>query len=51
MKTIAVIGSGSWGVALSIHLASLGHNVKIWSFDKEEARIINEEKNHERNYD
>ena len=44
MKTIAVIGSGSWGVALSIHLASIGHEVRIWSFDKEEARLINEEK-------
>lgn len=44
MKTIAIIGSGSWGVALSIHLASMGHNVKIWSFDEEEARLINEEK-------
>ena len=44
MKTIAVIGSGSWGVALSIHLASMGHSVRIWSFDEEEARLINEEK-------
>ena len=44
MKTIAVIGSGSWGVALSIHLASIGHEVRIWSFDEEEARLINEEK-------
>ena len=44
MKTVAVIGSGSWGVALSIHLASIGHNVRIWSFDEEEARLINEEK-------
>ncbi|MBR0426743.1 MAG: NAD(P)-dependent glycerol-3-phosphate dehydrogenase [Clostridia bacterium] len=44
MKTIAVIGSGSWGVALSIHLASMGHDVRIWSFDAEEARLINEEK-------
>ena len=39
MKTIAVIGSGSWGVALSIHLASMGNDVRIWSFDKEEARM------------
>ncbi len=44
MKTIAIIGSGSWGVALSMHLASLGHNVRIWSFDEEEARLINEER-------
>ena len=44
MKTVAIIGSGSWGVALGVHLASLGNNIKIWSFDKEEMRIINEEK-------
>lgn len=44
MKKIAVVGSGSWGVALSIHLASMGHQVKIWSFAKEEADLINNEK-------
>ncbi len=44
MKKIAVIGSGSWGVALSIHLASMGHMVKIWSFAEEEADLINKEK-------
>ena len=25
MKKIAIIGSGSWGVALAIHLAKLGN--------------------------
>lgn len=44
MKKIAVIGSGSWGVALSMHLASMGHIVKIWSFAEEEANLINEER-------
>ena len=44
MKKIAVIGSGSWGVALSIHLASMGHIVKIWSFAEEEANLINKER-------
>ena len=44
MKNIAVIGSGSWGVALAIHMAKLGHNIKIWSFLKEEADLINNEK-------
>lgn len=44
MKKIAVIGSGSWGVALSMHLASMGHIVKIWSFAEEEANLINKEK-------
>ena len=32
MNNIAIIGSGSWGVALATHLANMGHNVKIWSF-------------------
>ena len=44
MRNIAIIGSGSWGVALAIHLASIGNNVKIWSFMEEERDIINNEK-------
>lgn len=44
MKNITIIGSGSWGVALAIHLASLGNNVKIWSFAQEEADLINNER-------
>ncbi len=44
MKKIAVIGSGSWGVALSMHLASMGHIVKIWSFAEKEANLINKER-------
>lgn len=44
MKKIAIIGSGSWGVALAVHLAKLGNEVKIWSFAKEEADLINNEK-------
>ena len=44
MKNIAIIGSGSWGVALGIHMAKLGHNIKIWSFAKEEVDLINNER-------
>ena len=44
MKKIAIIGSGSWGVALAVHMAKLGHNIKIWSFAREEADLINNEK-------
>ena len=44
MKNIAIIGSGSWGVALGIHLAKLGNKVKIWSYAQEEADLINNEK-------
>ncbi|MDE5830233.1 MAG: NAD(P)-binding domain-containing protein [Clostridia bacterium] len=41
MKNICIIGSGSWGVALGIHLAGIGHNIKIWSFTEEEKNMIN----------
>lgn len=44
MKKIAIIGSGSWGVALAIHLAKNGNKVKIWSFAQDEADLINNEK-------
>ena len=44
MKKIAIIGSGSWGVALAVHLVKLGNEVKIWSFAKDEADLINNER-------
>ena len=44
MKKIAVIGSGSWGVALANHLAKLGNKVDIWSFSEEEAEEINKDR-------
>ena len=43
MKNICIIGSGSWGIALAIHLATIGHNIKIWSFTEEEKNLINNE--------
>ena len=42
MKNIGIIGSGSFGCALANVLIK-NHNVKIWSFKKEEADIINNE--------
>lgn len=36
-----VIGAGSMGTAISILLASNGHNVRMWTFLKEEANMIN----------
>lgn len=44
MKNIAIIGSGSWGVALAVYLAKQGKKIKIWSFAQEEADLINSEK-------
>ena len=33
MRHVAVIGSGSWGSALAVHLALVGHDVKLWGRD------------------
>ena len=33
MNRIAVVGAGSWGTALSIHLARAGHQVRLWARD------------------
>ena len=44
MKNIAIIGSGSWGCALAINLAQIGHNIKIWSFTEEERDLINNDR-------
>ena len=38
-RDIAVLGAGSWGTALAVHLARVGHAVRVWSI---EAPIIAE---------
>ncbi len=44
MSKIAIIGSGSWGVALATHLTRCGNDIKIWSFSEEEKNLINQER-------
>ncbi|MFR4928737.1 MAG: hypothetical protein ACLUB3_12995, partial [Clostridium sp.] len=31
MASVGVIGSGTWGTALAIHLNGNGHKVQLWS--------------------
>ena len=33
MKTTAILGAGSWGTALAVHLARAGHGVRLWARD------------------
>ena len=41
-RTIAVLGSGSWGSALAVHLARAGHDrVRLWARDADLAGQIN----------
>ena len=38
-----VIGAGAWGTALAGLLAGAGHTVRIWAYEPEVARAINQE--------
>lgn len=40
LPTIAILGAGSWGTALAIHLASNGRAVKLWEFDKAQVELM-----------
>ena len=33
MSAIGVLGAGSWGTALAVHLARVGHDVRVWARD------------------
>lgn len=37
----SVLGAGSWGTALAIHLASLGHDVILWDRNPERVAVMN----------
>jgi glycerol-3-phosphate dehydrogenase (NAD(P)+) len=32
-RTVTVLGAGSWGTALAVHLGRLGHDVRLWARD------------------
>ncbi|KAB7672923.1 NAD(P)H-dependent glycerol-3-phosphate dehydrogenase [Bacillus sp. B1-b2] len=40
-KTVAMIGAGSWGTALSLVLGDNGHNVRVWGKDVQTISDIN----------
>jgi glycerol-3-phosphate dehydrogenase (NAD(P)+) len=35
MSSIAIIGAGSWGTALSLAFSNIGHKVKLWAYEGE----------------
>ncbi|MBI5240098.1 MAG: NAD(P)-dependent glycerol-3-phosphate dehydrogenase [Elusimicrobia bacterium] len=41
MRTVAVVGAGAWGTALSCHAARLGHAVRLWAFEAEVSEAVN----------
>lgn len=40
IRNIVVVGSGSWGTAISVLLAKKGHNLTLWSWKEEESNAI-----------
>ena len=42
MRRVAVLGAGSWGTALAMHLAKVGHEVRLWARDPATVRDIRE---------
>ncbi len=47
-KTIALLGAGSWGTAVAIHLAQMGHQVLLWGHKpKHVAQMQKDQANHQ----
>lgn len=48
MAKLAVLGAGSWGTALAINLASVGHEVLLWTRSDQQAKAMQQSKSNER---
>ena len=46
MATVAMLGAGSWGTALAIHLARLQHAVRLWARNPDVAGTLARERSH-----
>ncbi len=46
MANVAVIGAGSWGIALAKVLYTNGNQVTVWSIMEEEIRMLREKREH-----
>lgn len=47
-KTIAILGAGSWGTAVAIHLAHAEHRVLLWGHDPQQVALMTEKKSNPR---
>lgn len=46
MAKVSVIGAGSWGTALALHLHKNGHEVNVWSIIEDEVKMLSEKREH-----
>jgi len=43
-RSITVLGAGSWGTALAIHLADSGHEVLLWGNEPDHIQLLSEQR-------
>ena len=43
---IGMLGAGSWGIALTVLLRCNGHDIKVWSIDKNEIDMLQKNREH-----
>lgn len=48
MSRVAILGAGSWGTAVAIHLADCGHEVMLWGHDPQHIVAMQQTKCNER---
>jgi glycerol-3-phosphate dehydrogenase (NAD(P)+) len=48
MEQIAVLGAGSWGIAVATLLRGNGHEVTMWEFDPDEMTVLRAQREHKR---
>jgi glycerol-3-phosphate dehydrogenase (NAD(P)+) len=46
MATVAMLGAGSWGTALAVHLARLDHDVRLWARNPDAVGHLAESRRH-----
>ena len=46
MARVGILGAGSWGTALAMMLYKNGHDVTVWSIDKNEVEMLQKEREH-----
>jgi glycerol-3-phosphate dehydrogenase (NAD(P)+) len=46
MAIVAMLGAGSWGTALAIHLARIGHEVRLWGRNEEAIASLARDRSH-----
>lgn len=47
-KKIAILGAGSWGTAIAVHLTNCGHDVMLWAHDPKHVAMMIEQQSNQR---